>query len=598
MKPFVPGLVGAASLLVCAFGVGGAARAGDVARWTFDGPAGSGGGPFAVDSVGALPAAGHNAARVGRVAGAGGQGTALWLDNARGGRDGGILLVPDAPGLTQKPDGKPLDSLTIEADIKLDAVGEQAQIARKTDGDVGYELYVTRTGQVGFRVKGTDGALVATSKNKVAADGRWHHVAATWQGDMDLYNVQVRVDDVATCVTRSIGTLTDTAAPLAIGGMYRGPNDLGQLFSGEIDNLAISYGRHDLMRTSGKIDPAPIVATGEHLRGQPGYVSGRIIADPPATPECHAGTLAQRADGTIVAAWFGGTYEGHVDVGVWQSEFDGGRWSGPREVANGVHPDGSRTSVFNPTLFQYPDGGPMLLFYLAGPLERSWGNVKTSADGGRTWSPARRLPDGVRGATKNRPVLLDDGTLVCPDNGRLLKFDRTRDAGKTWLPSGTAPGNGIDAIQPAVLVHPGGSLQALARSQGGSIVTTWSTDAGATWSPLEKTSLPNNHSGIDAVTLRDGRFLVVYNHSTVPEGKWGGPRTPLNVAVSDDGVRWQAAMVLEDEPGEYSYPTVMQAADGTVHVIYTWHRTRMKHVVIDPSKLSLRPIVDGRWPGK
>ncbi len=110
------------------------------------------------------------------------------------------------------------------------------------------------------------------------------------------------------------------------------------------------------------------------------------------------------------------------------------------------------------------------------------------------------------------------------------------------------------------------------------------------------TSLPNPNSGIDAVTLADGRHLLVYNHTTTVAGRWGGPRSPLNVAVSSDGKKWQAALVLENEPGEYSYPAVIQTRDGLVHATYTWKRRRVKHVVIDPAKLVLEDISDGEWP--
>ncbi|MBA7707626.1 hypothetical protein ES703_116502 [subsurface metagenome] len=55
-------------------------------------------------------------------------------------------------------------------------------------------------------------------------------------------------------------------------------------------------------------------------------------------------------------------------------------------------------------------------------------------------------------------------------------------------------------------------------------------------------------------------------------------------------------MVLEDQRGEYSYPAVIQTSDGKVHTVYTWTRRKVKHVVLDPSKLVLRDIVDGKWP--
>jgi predicted neuraminidase len=89
--------------------------------------------------------------------------------------------------------------------------------------------------------------------------------------------------------------------------------------------------------------------------------------------------------------------------------------------------------------------------------------------------------------------------------------------------------------------------------------------------------------------LQDGRALLVYNHST-------SGRTPLNVALSSDGLAWQSALVLEDAPCEYSYPAVIQTSNGHVHVTYTWRRERIKHVVLDPDRLTGRAIVGGRWP--
>ena len=111
--------------------------------------------------------------------------------------------------------------------------------------------------------------------------------------------------------------------------------------------------------------------------------------------------------------------------------------------------------------------------------------------------------------------------------------------------------------------------------------------------------LPNNNSGTDAVTLKDGRQLLVYNH-VLPDSTWvkgKGPRTPLNVAVSKDGKKWYAALVLEDSPiSQYSYPSVIQSKDGMVHIVYTWRRERVKYVKIDPSKLKLTGIKNKQWP--
>ena len=103
------------------------------------------------------------------------------------------------------------------------------------------------------------------------------------------------------------------------------------------------------------------------------------------------------------------------------------------------------------------------------------------------------------------------------------------------------------------------------------------------------TSLPNPNSGLDAVTLKDGRHLLVYNHTT--KG-----RSPLNVAVSTNGTEWQAALVLESAPGEYSYPAVIQTSDGLVHITYTWKRQRVRHAIVAPEKLEPHPMPGGMWP--
>jgi predicted neuraminidase len=188
-------------------------------------------------------------------------------------------------------------------------------------------------------------------------------------------------------------------------------------------------------------------------------------------------------------------------------------------------------------------------------------------------------------------VQLSNGDILCPssteDNGWRVHFEWTSDLGKTW--NKTEPvndGRAIGAIQPTILFHRDGSLQALGRTKEGKIFEIWSNESGKTWGEMKLTSLPNPNSGIDAVTLRDGRQLLVYNHS-----KKG--RSPLNVAISPDGKVWQSALTLEDEPGkEFSYPAVIQTKDGLVHITYTWKRARIKHAVLDPSKLQLRPLAD------
>ncbi len=157
----------------------------------------------------------------------------------------------------------------------------------------------------------------------------------------------------------------------------------------------------------------------------------------------------------------------------------------------------------------------------------------------------------------------------------------------------------LDAIQPSILQHHGDTLQVLCRSRNRAIVESWSYDNGLTWTPLAKTTLPNNNSGTDAVTLADGRHLLVYNHVLPPGNEAKGPRTPLQVSLSPDGKTWYAALVLEDSPvSQYSYPSVIQDSRGLVHVVYTWRRERIRHVVIDPSLVKLKRIKNTNWPDR
>ena len=331
-----------------------------------------------------------------------------------------------------------------------------------------------------------------------------------------------------------------------------------------------------------------------------GIVVDEFLYEKAPFPSCHSATLAETPTG-LVAAYFGGTKERNPDVEIYVSRQVDGKWLAPVSAANGIQNDKLRLPTWNPVLYQVP-GGDLLLFYKIGPKPSEWwGMMRTSKDGGITWSAAEKLPDGNIGPVKNKPVLLSNGNLFAPSSkegkGWTIHFEVTTDNGKTWRTVGPVPGNGLDAIQPSILDHGKGKLQLLARSKNRALLTSWSADNGETWSPLEKTNLPNNNSGTDAVTMKDGRHVLVYNHVLPPGELAKGPRTPLNVAVSKDGINWSAALILEDSPiSQYSYPAVIQTSDGMLHFIYTWRRQKIKHVVVDPSKLKLKKIKNGIWP--
>ena len=243
-----------------------------------------------------------------------------------------------------------------------------------------------------------------------------------------------------------------------------------------------------------------------------------------------------------------------------------------------------------------------MLFYKVGPSPSTWwGMLRTSNDGGGHWTEPQRLPKGIFGPIKNKPLQLENGDLLCPSSvesaaGWRLRFERTTDLGKTWsivTPSGDKP---FDAIQPAILVHPDKRLQALVRTRYDQVGQTWSDDGGLTWTAPILTGLPNPNSGFDALTLRDSRFLLVNNHTVAD-------RSPLDVLVSDDGRRWFNVYSLEGGEGEFSYPACIQTRDGLVHIVYPWKRTRIKHVVLDPAQLrpwapqSAKPTANASQPG-
>jgi predicted neuraminidase len=309
-------------------------------------------------------------------------------------------------------------------------------------------------------------------------------------------------------------------------------------------------------------------------------LSAEFIFETAPFPQCHASTIVETSRQELLAAWFGGTHEKHRDVGIWLSRRQADRWSPPVEVANGVISPEIRYPCWNPVLFE-PEGGPLLLFYKVGPSPDTWwGMVMRSTDGGRSWSKPERLPEGILGPIKNKPVQLPEGDILSPSSsehaGWRVHFERSADGGKTWTrTSEVNDGKEFSAIQPSILVHRDGRLQAVGRTRQGRVFQIWSEDQGRTWGEMTALSLPNPSAGTDAVTLRDGRHLLVYNPTR--EG-----RTPLTVAVSEDGVNWNPVLTLEDSPGEYSYPAIIETDDGKIHITYTWKRQRIRHVVLSP----------------
>lgn len=347
-----------------------------------------------------------------------------------------------------------------------------------------------------------------------------------------------------------------------------------------------------------------------------GIVVDEFIFDTAPFPESHASTIAETPDG-LVAAWFGGTKEKNPDCCIWVSRNIKGKWTAPAMVADGIIGNQEKRACWNPVLSMTPDG-ELLLFYKVGLDVPRWsGHLIRSKNNGKTWSKSEPLSEGFLGPIKNKPVYIGN-RMICPsstegEQGWRVHFEISDDKGKTWKKVGPIAASvvqetdkvkrsgdmpTVQAIQPSILLHKDGRLQILCRTRNnGALAMAWSSDKGDTWTPLELTALPNNNSGTDAVNLNDGRYLLVYNHYRyLPDGGMNKNRTPINIALSDDGVQWDASVILEDSPvNQYSYPSVIQGKDGMIHVVYTWRRQRIKYVKLDPGKMQRKTFAEANW---
>lgn len=304
-----------------------------------------------------------------------------------------------------------------------------------------------------------------------------------------------------------------------------------------------------------------------------------VFEDDRPFAQCHASTIVEAGDGSLLCAWFGGTEESDPDVAIWMSRFNDGAWSAPARAAKVKH-----EAHWNPVLFRDPERG-LFLFFKVGVKVPVWQQYwMKSADNGQTWTdPVELVPGdiGGRGPVRSKPIILSTGEWLAPSStemGRWKPFvDFSDDGGKTWRRSGDFEIDrnvvrGSGAIQPTLWESEPGKVHALMRTAAGFVARADSNDGGKTWTPLYKTNLPNNNSGIDVVKLDDGRLLLMYN----PVGKNWGARTPLTLAVSsDNGQNWKMIAHLETEPGEYSYPAIVRTSKG-VAISYTWRRQRVR----------------------
>lgn len=310
-------------------------------------------------------------------------------------------------------------------------------------------------------------------------------------------------------------------------------------------------------------------------------INSMFIYEEASFPQCHASTILE-TDGGLIAAWFGGTHERHPDVCIYVSLMKNNKWSDPVMAADGVINDTLRYPCWNPVLFKR-NNNDIILFYKVGPNPREWwGAYKISKDSGKTWSSAIQIPDKLLGPIKNKPVVLKNGNILHPSSIETpqdwkVHMEISDQELKSWQKINIDNGS-FNAIQPTILIYRDRSIQILCRSREQRVVESWSKDQGKTWTPLKATSIVNNNSGLDAVSLSNGLQILVCN--PIEKG-----RNKLSVLASNNGLDWKEMKILEDQAeGEYSYPAIIAGSDGTLHVTYTYKRERVKYVHLKVNK--------------
>lgn len=322
-----------------------------------------------------------------------------------------------------------------------------------------------------------------------------------------------------------------------------------------------------------------------------------MVCNPLPTANAHASTVLPLPDGSVIAAWFGGTKEGKGDVDIWYARRDENGWCEPQKVSYAA-----RIPHWNPVLFLRKNG-EICLFFKVGKNIPPWRTfVSVSTDNGKTFGKPYELVagdrSGGRGPVKNKCIRLSDGRILAPlsteNRGWNCFVDISFDDGVTWRKSPKvrtereAPilnslnnytTNKIPMIQPTLWESENGKVHMLTRTPVGRIYRSDSDDYGESWCEAYATDLPNNNSGIDLVKTPDGSLYLLSNPV---EENWG-ERSPLTLQKSvDNGATWETVLTLEEEKkdSEFAYPAI-EYLDGCLHVTYTYERLNVAYWKIE-----------------
>jgi predicted neuraminidase len=317
--------------------------------------------------------------------------------------------------------------------------------------------------------------------------------------------------------------------------------------------------------------------------GSISYSSELIFEKIPGAPAHHASSMTLASNGDLLVSWYGGSYESSDDEALYLARRRKGSRAWDQPVMLLRNPE---QPVGNAVIFTMKTGDVWIVW---GRMEASqpmlahtgWDATRlmfrVSRDHGHTWSADRPFPMETAGwLPRNLAIRLADGSTMVPvsderNNRDLSFFLMTKDSGATWTRSLDIPNQQSQGEQPAVAQRRDGSLIAFLRTSP-RLLQAESFDGGKTWTAAKVTDFKNPDAAISICALRNGNLLLVWNNNE-------RGRSPLHIARStDDGKSWSQPLLLEANPGEYSYPSIMQTPDDKIHVIYTYRRYSFMHL--------------------
>ena len=361
----------------------------------------------------------------------------------------------------------------------------------------------------------------------------------------------------------------------------------------------------------------------------------------------HAPSIVELRDGSLRAVWFSGSREGAGDVTIQTAVLDKGsqQW-GPENslfartrLQRGLWRYVKK--IGNPVIARAPDGS--LHLWMVNVSLGGWaGSAITwsrSEDDGAIWSAPKRLVTSpflnISTLVKAAPVSMTHGQTSLPVYHEFItKFAEVLriDSNGQVLDKVRIPGSHT-SLQPVVLASNAQSAQVFMRAtQGGQVMSSTTQDAGQTWAVAAPLALPNPNSALAGAVLQGGSRWLALNPTTLgreklalvklgdptikeidvePPYQNGNMASPLGIQdyaavlsaeLKSKGVTEAhiAAYVASAQrqlctgascAKEFSYPFLLQSRDGTLHLVYTWHRTRIKHVRFDLSAISSNQAV-------